>query len=836
MPLFPVLMDKIKIALTAHFLQPLLDYRRIPRRWRSRGTCLHYTTNRDIEKVSFDCEHGFLSLKCLSSNILEVETWREMPPERSWIFEGRKGAKLEIEAREGGQVSVMGAEDGGLKAVLDRQDSSLTFAFGERERVLFRSLTGNRGDWIFHRWRSSEPELYLGFGEKTGGLFKNGRRLVMWNTDNSDIGPRSDPLYQSCPLQIALRKDGTAHGIYFDNPRYGCFRIGNRGAAPESLYAAEGEALRYFVLAGPDIAQVIAQFTELTGHYPLPPRWVLGHHHSRWEHEDSAERILNLAAEFRDHRIPCDALHLDIGHMEGFRSFTWSETRFPDPGVFVRKLHEMDFKAVVITDPGIKRDDHYDVYRQGQDGDHFCRAGEGIPHHGPVWAGPSAFPDFTSASTRRWWGDLFSIYLDAAVDGVWNDMNEPSLFTPRRTLPSRVIHRPDGLKEDRSHRELHNLYGYLMARASFEGLARLRPGQRNFLFTRSSFAGIQRYASSWTGDNRSNWAHLRMSIPMLLNMGLSGQILVGPDIGGFWGKPSKELMIRWIQLGSFYPFSRNHTSRGTPPQELWSLGKEVEEVGRRYLGLRYSLLPYLYTCLREGCQFGLPVMRPLFVEFSGDEGCYAPAAAESEFLVGPNLLVAPILHRGARERMVHLPDAGSWFDWWSGDRCAGGQSHRVEAPLDKLPLFVRGGAVLATCLPAQFSEKTEKSPLTLLVYPVDGNARGEIYLDDGTSLAYRGGQYSLIEVNVENAADESEGDIRIERKEGHLEPPLWRHPTLTIRILGKPPSGIITNLLANGSRWDWKTDGDWTEISDLKPELPITVSIQRAPQQCDRGV
>jgi alpha-glucosidase len=247
-------------------------------------------------------------------------------------------------------------------------------------------------------------------------------------------------------------------------------------------------------------------------------------------------------------------------------------------------------------------------------------------------------------------------------------MNEPSLFTPRRTIPDSVRHSSDDAKDSFSHGDVHNVYGFLMARASFEGLCFLRPGKRQFLLTRSAFSGIQRYASSWTGDNKSNWTHLRMSIPMLLNMGLSGQVLVGPDIGGFWGKPSKELMMRWIQLGSFYPFCRNHNSLHAPAQEPWLFDREVEETTRRYLNLRYELLPYLYTCLREGCRWGKPMMRPLFLDFPSDRECLDPDVAESEYLVGPHLLIAPLLRRGMTERMVYLPGSGFWIDWWSGAR------------------------------------------------------------------------------------------------------------------------------------------------------------------------
>jgi alpha-glucosidase len=637
----------------------------------------------------------------------------------------------------------------------------------------------------------------------------------MWNTDDRSYGTASDPLYQSCPLLIALRDDGSAHGLFFDNPSYSVFRVGDSSPEPQISFTAEVGPLCYYVLAGPTLKDVLQEFTHLTGRYPLPPFWSLGHQHSRWEEPESADRMLKIAKAFRAHRIPCDVLYLDIGHMDGYRCFTWNNDTFPDPTNLMQTLHAKQFKVVAITDPGLKRDPSWNVYQEGVERGLFCRDDRGEIYNAPVWPGPSAFPDFFSDEVRTWWGSLFDRYTGAGVDGFWNDMNEPSLFIPRSTLPNTVCH-GDGARV-MSHRSVHNCYGFLMARASYEGLEKLQPQRRPFLMTRSGFAGIQRYASAWTGDNRSNFRQYRLTVPMLLNMGLSGQTMVGVDIGGFWSHPSSELMARWIQLGAFYPFSRNHTRAGTPPQELWQFGDEVEVIARRYLELRYRFLPYLYTSLRESCRGGVPLMRPLFLDFPTDHGCFDPDTAESEFLIGPDLLVAPVLHRGKRGREVYLPSPCRWYEWWTGRVLEGGKAHPVEAPLDTLPLFVRCGAAIPMGPVAHVTDQVMTAPLTFRVIP-DNRINGSLYIDDGLTVGYERGEYSLLQVT----GNYGSGDLELEiaRTEGSLEPMLGSHPRISVEMLlpllvSEKLSVRLNNRVIESCHWQ----GEWLVVDDIGTAL-----------------
>ncbi|HUV07204.1 MAG TPA: TIM-barrel domain-containing protein, partial [Spirochaetia bacterium] len=742
-------LDWVLIKGVLHYIiQPYLNRRVVPLSWEPLGTSTKKPGIISSHRVEFQSQNGSLEVSAITPAIWRVLVRREGdPPYRTWSVVSEQTSPLRLGGEANGSFTIVSGESletEGLKAVFNPHDSTLEFSFENRVLHSESRSAGRRSGWVSCRKKSPEPELYVGFGEKTGPLFKNGRRLIMWNTDDRAMHPSSDPLYQSCPFQIAVRADGSAHGIFYDNPHYSVFRPGDFGNSPKSFYAAERGPLCYYVLSGPSIKDVLGQFTFLTGRYPMPPRWVLGHHHSRWEEQESAERILSIADSFREHKIPCEVLYLDIGHMNGHRCFTWNPSTFPDPKDLIDQVRARRFKSVVITDPGLKRDPDWSIFREGLSRGAFCRNRNGEVYIGPVWAGPSAFPDYSRSEVREWWGSLFSGYTELGVDGFWNDMNEPSLFTPRCTLPDTVIHSDDQGTLD--HRTVHNVYGFLMAKATFEGLCRLRPNRRHFLFTRASYAGIQRYASSWTGDNRSNWNHLKMSIPMLISMGLCGQVIVGADIGGFWWHPTKELMARWVQLGAFYPFCRNHTRQGTPPQEVWYFGKEVERISKFYLELRYSLLPYFYTCLRESCETGLPMMRPLFMEFPQDRGCRRRRVAESQFMIGSSMLIAPVLDPKRRQREVYLPGTCMWYDWWTGLAYEGGSSQLVEAPLDNLPLFARGGSVIPTVPPVEVSEDTETGPLSLVVFPGEAT-EGRVYLDDGISLDYRKGNFTLLSIS-----------------------------------------------------------------------------------------
>jgi alpha-glucosidase len=478
------------------------------------------------------------------------------------------------------------------------------------------------------------------------------------------------------------------------------------------------------VIAGPTPAEVLARYTALTGRMPMPPLWALGNQQSRWSYMD-AEEVRGVAREFRARGIPCDVLYLDIDHMDGYRVFTWDRERFPDPAGLIDELRAEGFRVVVITDPGVKVDESYDVYVSGREGGFFCLAPDGSEYRNVVWPGLCAFPDFTNPAVREWWGAWHRGLVDAGVAGVWCDMNEPAMFVPdHSTMPEDVVHPGGG--HPRLHRDVHNAYGSLMAEAARGGLSSLRPEARPFVISRAGYAGLQQHALQWTGDNSSWWEHLWMSMPQLQNLGLSGIAWCGVDVGGFFDDCNGELLARWTELGAFQPFCRNHSAKGTARQEPWAFGEPWESVCRSMLELRMQLLPYLYTAFEECHRTGAPVLRPLLFDHPDDPVTYT---ADDEFLMGRSLLVAPITRPGIEHRHVYLP-AGSWAHWWTNTRIEGPAHVLAHAPLGQPAIYARCDTPIPMGPVLQHTDEVPGS-VTWRVFPGSGSGSGSLYEDAG---------------------------------------------------------------------------------------------------------
>ena len=600
------------------------------------------------------------------------------------------------------------------------------------------------GPVICHK-RIRPDERFYGLGERTFGLDRRGRRYEMWHADPQCYQLDQDPINMCMPVLLGLHSQGRqGYGIFFDNTFRGHFDLGATDPDVAS-FGAEGGELCYYFMYGPALSTVVERYTELTGRMKLPPLWTLGYHQCRWSYYPEA-RVRKLAADFRKvHHVPCDCIHLDIHYMDGYRCFTWDSERFPDPAGLIADLHKQGFKVIVMIDPGIKADHRYWVCKSGLEQDVFCKyLDDKALAKGPVWPGDCYFPDFTNPRVRAWWGDLYEVLTDAGVDGFWNDMNEPVVFGPLgTTLPDFVRH--DLERRGGDHVEAHNVYGMQMARATVEGLMRLRPDERPVCITRSGWAGVQRYAMSWTGDNESNWAQLWLTMPMVMNLGLCGLAHTGPDIGGFAGFATGELFTRWLQMGVFLPFLRAHTEINSPDQEPWSWGEPYLSINRRYVELRYRLLSYLYTALWQCTQTGLPIVRPLLLAFQDDAATHA---LDDQFLCGDAFLVAPVIEEGATRRIVYLP-AGVWYDFWTDEPLNGPAHVEVEAPLERLPLFVRAGAVVPMGPPLQYVGERPVDRLTLHVYPsLPSPSQGEgtevgvslLYEDDGRTWAFQDGE------------------------------------------------------------------------------------------------
>ena len=583
-----------------------------------------------------------------------------------------------------------------------------------------------RAVWCWKRL--DDDDHFFGLGERTGPLDKRGQSVVNWNHDAAEHDTWSDPLYQSHPFTLVLN-GGEAYGLFFDNPHRSFFDLGKTSPDSYSFGAAGGE-MNYYFIPGPAPKDVLRRYARLVGSAPLPPLWALGYQQCRYSYE-SARRVRQIAKRLRDRKIPCDTIYFDIDYMDGFKCFTWHPKHFANPKKLIGDLDKQGFKVVVIIDPGIKHEAGYSVYDQGLRGDHFCYDGNGEHYVGRVWPGDSVFPDFTRPATREWWGDLYRGLVETGVTGFWNDMNEPADFTfAHKTIPPTV--RFDNEGEPTEHGDVHNIYGMQMARATFEGLERLRSDSRPFVLTRAGYAGVQRYAAVWTGDNLSSWEHLRMSIPMLLNMGMSGLIFSGADIGGFRDEPSAELYTRWLQLGIFYPLCRSH-SVGEQEQDPTAFGARHERINRSAIELRYRLLPYIYTEFREASRDGLPLLRPLLLDFPDAPNVHL---FQRQFMFGRQLLAAPVVEAGAKIRKVFLPP-GRWRAFATGALFQGGREHEMPVDLDSIPLFARDGAVIPTRAVAQHTGAQNSEELTLIVFP--GSGEGCYYNDDGESLAYKDG-------------------------------------------------------------------------------------------------
>lgn len=587
--------------------------------------------------------------------------------------------------------------------------------------------------------------LYGG-GEVTGPLLRNGQSIKLWNTDSGaysvDNGKR---LYQSHPWVMGVRPDGTSFGILFDTP----YKAELTTTDERINFETEGELFRIFVIDRESPQAVIKGLAELIGTMPMVPRWALGYQQCRFSYTP-ASRVIEVADTFRIKRIPCDVMWMDIDYMDGYRIFTFNPQTFPDPAALNRDLHIRGFHSAWMIDPGAKVDSTYFVYKSGTANDVWVKTAQGKEFHGDAWPGACTFPDFTQPKTVRWWADLYKDFLDKGVDGVWNDVNEPQISnTPTGTMPEDNKHLGGDKIPAGPHLKYHNVYGYLMVKASREGIMKARPQNRPFILTRSNFLGGQRFAATWTGDNASWESHMTMSVPMILTLGLSGQPFSGADVGGFLFNPDADLFGRWMALGAFYPFSRGHACAGTINKEPWAFGQKVEDVSRMALERRYVLLPYYYTLLHEASETGMPIMRPVFFADPKDT---LLRAEEQAFLIGENLLVVPewaqnpALPKGIWRNLSLIP---------------GDDKDSYQAKLK-----IRGGAIIPTGKIIQNTNEKSLDPLTLLVcLDEKGEAHGTLYWDEGDNWSFKDGNYSFQHFTAIRAAD-NKVQVKITQKKG----------------------------------------------------------------------
>ncbi|HPK09021.1 MAG: glycoside hydrolase family 31 protein [Saprospiraceae bacterium] len=575
----------------------------------------------------------------------------------------------------------------------------------------------------------NDDEAFYGLGDKPAKLNLRGDRYQNWGTDNYGYTEGSDPLYKNIPFFYGLR-NGVAYGIFYDNSYDSYFDFGCERPDVFSYWSMGGE-MNYYFIAGPQLMDVAKRYCKLTGTPEMPPLWSLGFQQCKWSYYPES-KVMEVADKMREYKIPCDAIYLDIDYMDGFRCFTWDLEKFPNPKKMVATLKENGFKTMVIIDPGIKLDYNYSVFLEGLEKNLYCKHADGAYAMGKVWPGDCYFPDFTNPEARSWWAGLYrELIEEIGVAGVWNDMNEPALFeVPSKTFLLNVLHNYEG--QTTSHREIHNLYGMQMARATHHGVKQYNQGKRALIISRSGYSGLQRYSSVWTGDNIASWEHVWLADVQTQRLSISGISFCGSDIGGFIGQPDGELMVRWIALGIFHPFCRVHSSGDHGDQEPWVFGDEYTEIFRKFVEIRYQLLPYIYTTFYQYHRYGSPMLRPL-VFF--DQSDADNINRDREFLCGDHLLVCPVDTADTLETEVYLP-MGNWYYYFNNEKHEGSQIITLETPLDEVPLFVKAGAIIPHYPIQQYVGEKTIEKIKLLVYFKYGSESSYLYEDDHQTYDY----------------------------------------------------------------------------------------------------
>ncbi|EHQ28607.1 glycoside hydrolase family 31 protein [Mucilaginibacter paludis] len=635
------------------------------------------------------------------------------------------------------------------------------------------------GYYVFETKQCHPKESFFGLGDKATELNLKGKRLQNWNTDAYSFAKDQDPLYRSIPFYISLN-EGIAHGIFFDNTFKSHFDFGAEDPSKTSFWADGGE-LQYYYIHGPHMMDVVKRYHTLTGTHPMPPLWALGYHQCRWSYYPES-KVRAIAKGFRDNQIPCDALYLDIDYMDGYRCFTWNRKYFPDPKKMIRELSDQGFKTVVIIDPGIRVDDNYGVFKEGKEKKYFCRRSDDYFMEGHVWPGRCQFPDFTNPEVREWWGGLFDELVQLGVAGVWNDMNEPAVFGAG-TFPDDVRHQYDGHRG--SHRKAHNVYGMQMVRATYEGLRKLMKNKRPFTITRAGYSGLQRYACVWTGDNVASWEHLKLGNIQCQRLSISGVPFCGTDIGGFSGEPDGELFTRWIQLGVFSPFMRAHSAGDTREREPWSFGEPYTTINRKFIELRYRLMPYFYSAFWEHNRYGFPILRPLVMH---EQEVEINHYRQDEFTFGDKILVCPVMAPGIKSRKVYLPK-GDWYHYWTHEKIKGGNELVVDTPLDSMPIFVKAGSVIPESPVMQFVGEKQIEELLFQVYYAPYEANSFFFEDYGETFAYE--QDIYLEKKFVTTGDENSMTIT-QSVEGLYTP---RYENYEMKVIGLPfkPSKVLVD-------------------------------------------
>jgi alpha-glucosidase len=673
-------------------------------------------------------------------------------------------------------------------------DKGCFISWKGKNLTIFSNFRFDEGFIIFENILEKDDNIY-GFGERALRLDRKFKKIRMWNLDQLDH-LNGGPMYKSIPFYISA-KPGKNYGFFIDYAGYIFFDTSIEDSS-KILIGANTNYLVCYIITGESIKDIIEEYIKLTGRPCMPPKWALGYHQSRWSYE-TQEEVLSMAKEFRKREIPCDAIYLDIDYMDNYKIFTWNKENFPNPELMIKQLHDLGFKVVTIVDVGIKEENGYFAYNNGIEKDAFIKSFNMKKYlKGTVWPGICVFPDFLRSSIREWWADLHKDFLNIGIDGIWNDMNEPAIFyiiDKVEKLITDISNKFNNKKYDEininpigtvvtsqsisgslknyikidayhlddegkivDHNKIHNAYPLLECIATKRAFEKYKPNKRPFILSRSAFSGIQKYAAVWTGDNTADWLHLEISIPMLLNLGLSGVPFCGADIGGFYEDAEQELFVRWFQLGVFYPLFRNHSSKGTRRREPWTFKKPYANYIVDAIKLRYALFPYIYKLFYEAYERGYPIMRPLFFEFPEDKESYN---INDEFMFGNSLLIAPITKPSIETRAVYLPKV-KWMNW---------KNKKIYDPgwilekvsINEIPMFIKENGIIITTDPINYIGEKKIDNIYLETF-LTKNASTIIYDDNGETKDFEKGKYFLGFLNIKKKNNEVNISFKIINK------------------------------------------------------------------------
>ena len=613
-------------------------------------------------------------------------------------------------------------------------------------------------DGFCFTYEMADNEIIYGLGEANRGINKRGWTYTSFCTDDPSHTEDKKSLYGAHNFLVVA--GAQSFGLFFDYPAAITFDIGD--TSPELLRVTCAAAnLNLYVIDGDSPYDIVRQFRKAIGRSYIPPKFAFGYGQSRWGYA-TKEDFRAVAAGYRENGIPLDMLYMDIDYMQSYKDFTLNQEHFPDFPAFVEEMRAQNIRLIPIIDAGVKIEDGYDMYEEGLRSGYFCLREDGSPFVAVVWPGNTHFPDFFQPAVRAWFGEKYKFLMEQGIEGFWNDMNEPAIFTtPEREaerqalaatqsadtpfggegtvafrMPDiqddyrRFYHLVDG--QPVRHDKLHNLYGYYMTRAAGEAFDRIAPETRTLLFSRASYIGMHRYGGVWTGDNNAWWSHLLLNLKMLPSLNMCGFLYIGADLGGFGMDTTRDLLLRWLALGVFTPLMRNHAAMGTRRQECYQFD-HVEDF-RHVIGVRYRLLPFLYSeymkaALRDDLYF-----KPLAFAYPGDS---MAAQVEDQLMLGDAAMIAPVYTQNAAGRYVYLPEE-MLFVKFLPDGCISQEilpqgHHYVQVALNEVPLFIRRGMCIPLAAPAQCVAEVDTTHLTLLGYE---GATYELYDDDGVHRNY----------------------------------------------------------------------------------------------------